>query len=172
MDNHLANHVSELETLLVSMIERQRLWLAVFEQKAQAMREGDRDQMAALTIQEKEHLQAMGEMEKRRLLLLGELTRNINPDAREPMRLKDLAPLLPEAIRERLLRLREDLRSEMLRFRSRLAGVRKASESLVQHLQGVMETVVSAAAGVTTYNQTGRTPTPESATVSTFSLTA
>ncbi|QDU72363.1 flagellar export chaperone FlgN [Mucisphaera calidilacus] len=172
MDNHVTRCVTELEALLISMIERQRLWLAVFEQKTGAMRRGDRKLMAALTTQEKDHLAAMGEMEKRRLMLLGELTQVFRPDAREPMRLVELAQLLPEATRDRLLRLRQDLRAEMKRFREQLGSVRQASESILRHVNGVMETVVAAAAGVATYTSAGRPPQAARTTLSTFSMTA
>jgi hypothetical protein len=172
MDDHTQRLVQELELLLTGMIERQRLWLAVFEQKTEALRKADHSLMAALSSQENDHLRAMSEMEKRRLLLLADLTRALDPGAREPLRLQPLAERLPDAIRDRLLRLRSELRAEIERFRSRLASVRSASESLLRHVNGVVTSVVAAATGNTVYSRAGTLPQPQKANLSTFSLSA
>ncbi|MEQ9455404.1 MAG: flagellar export chaperone FlgN [Phycisphaeraceae bacterium] len=172
MDDRTQRLVNELESLLIDMIERQRLWLAVFEQKTTALRSADHNLMAALSSQENDHLQAMTEMEKRRLHLLADITQALDPQASEPLRLTALAQLLPETISQRLLDLRAELRTEIERFRSRLASVRQASESLLRHVNGVVTSVVAAATGNNVYSRSGSLPQPAKANLSTFSLSA
>ncbi|WP_428388813.1 flagellar export chaperone FlgN [Mucisphaera sp.] len=172
MDERSLRLLSELEALLTQMIERQRLWLAVFEQKTEALRQGDQAMMAALSTQESDHLRAMSEYEKRRLHLLAALTQILEPGASEPMRLAAMAERLPAPIRDRLLILRSNLRHEIERFKTRLASVSQASNTLMRHVNGVVETVVAAASGHGTYAQPGRKGQPVAATLSTFSLTA
>ena len=89
-------------------------------------------------------VQAIGDLEKRRLELVAQLTQAVDPSARQPMRMLDLAQRLDEPARGRLLVLREQLRERIAQVKDESSVTRRATESLLKHMQGLVQTLSSA----------------------------
>ena len=124
-----------------------------------------------LLEQENAGIQTISSLEKNRLQLVGELTLAIEPDAREPMRMRELAGRLDEPARGRLLVLRKQVRDRMLSLQKETGVARRATETLISHMQGLAHTLGSVCLGAGVYERPGTIPS-ESAALSTFHTTA
>ena len=160
--------LDQLEAVLKELTASHESLLSLLRRKRQALREADRDRVTSCCERENEFVQQISELEKHRLELIGELTEAIEPGADQPLRLATLAGRVAEPRRGRILVLRQQLRERMERVRDEVAVIRKATESLTRHMQGLVQTVAGAMAGV--YGQGGG-PTPVAMTVSTFDAT-
>ncbi|MEO1236301.1 MAG: flagellar protein FlgN [Planctomycetota bacterium] len=171
MDKTLLNNLNRLEAVLTQSVERQEQMLSLLERKRVALRSGaDRD-MTDLTRSENAVLQTISELEKQRLTLVAELTRAVDPGAAEPMRMRELAERLPEPFRGRLLVTRTKLVEAITAVAAETSVVKRASESLVQHVNGLIRTIGVVSNGGAAYGQTGRVDT-RSARVGSLNLVA
>ena len=161
--------LDQLESILKQLSTCHESLLSLLAGKRQAMRDAQPDRVTDLCDQENRFVQKITQLETKRLELIGQLTEALDPNAQQPLHLNDLAQHLPEPRRGRLLVLRQQLRQRMVRVRDETAVLRRATESLTRHMQGVIQTVAGAMAGV--YGQ-GGTPTPAAMTVSTFDVKA
>lgn len=160
-----------LEAVLNQMVALHHEMLTLLERKREAMRKGDDRAMTELCALENAKVQAIGELEKKRLTLVARLTLLVDPKAAEPMRMVDVAERLPEPARGRLLTLRQQLRSQLEAVKHQTAVARRAAESLVRHVQGLVQGMMAVANYGTTYRNPGAPGKPATA-VSTFSMTA
>ena len=167
MDKTLA----QLEDVLREEAAAHERLLATMDQKLDAMRNANREQLAACCRAENELVQAIGEHEKQRLTLVAVLTQTLDPRAVSPLRMGELAERLPEPARGRLLVLRAQLRERIEAVRSRGGTLRRAADGLLAHMSGLMQAVSGALSDTGTYGRRGATPTATMA-VSTFSTTA
>ncbi|MEM1098020.1 MAG: flagellar protein FlgN [Planctomycetota bacterium] len=163
--------LERLESTLRQSIERQRQLTELLKRKRDAMRAGDADRMTDLTRAENAQVQAISEIEKTRLTLVAELTQSVDPSAPEPLRLAELAERLPEPTRGKLLVLRSQLLEAMHAVQAQTAVAKRASESLVKHVSGLVRTLANVSHGHAAYGPIGRTP-QQPAPMSTLSLTA
>ncbi len=159
-----------LESVLTQQAAAHEKMLALMQQKRQALRDARHDRVTQCSEEENTLVQVLGALEKTRLKLIGELTLAVNPSAKEPMRLLELADHLPEPQRGRLLVLRQQLQERMLLVKQETAVVRRAIESLVRHMQGLVQTVGSVVTGVGLYGNHGAPP-KDTLAVSTFQAT-
>lgn len=171
MDNPLERGLAELESLLRQQVAQQEQLLALLHGKRLALAAADAKRVAELCQQENSRLQALAELEKKRLIKSGELTLLLDPKAPEPLRLGELAQRLPEPARGRLLVLREQLREKLEAARVEIGVARTAAESLVRHMQGIVQSISTAVTGVTTYSRAGARP-QAALSMSTFNTTA
>ncbi len=163
--------IERLESVLRRSNDRHGQLLALLQRKRDAMRRGDAGLMAELTRLENGQVQAISELEKSRLSLVADLTLVVLPDAPEPLKLAELAERFPEPVRGRLLVMRSQLLAAMRDVRDQLAVARRASDALLQHVNGLVRTIASVSHGAGAYGPVGRLP-QQPAPMSTLSLTA
>lgn len=155
MADMIAKHIPLLEQVLKQLAERHEQLLTLMVKQRELLRLADHGGVSECSRQENVLVQAIGDLEKRRLELVAELTRAVDPSATMPMRMRDLAEKLPEPSRGRLLVLREQLRERITRVREQSSVTRRATESLLKHMQGLVHTLGNAgrAAGYAPANQ-------------------
>jgi len=163
--------VAKLEEIVQRQIVVHEKLLTVMKLKVDAFRKADQDAALALTRQENAELQMIGELEKQRLVLVADLTTLVEPAAPKPLVMLELAQRLPEPARGRLLVLRTRLKERMETVQREGSIARRAAESLVRHMQGIVQSIGGAITGITTYGKKGAPPRMAMA-VSTFSATA
>jgi hypothetical protein len=156
MNRQIASH----ETLLGIMLR-----------KRQALQLANHVMMTECTLQENEQVKVIAQTERERLDLVGRITLMIDPQAKAPMKLLDLAQRLPEPTQGKILMLRLKLRERMENVQRESSVARKASETLLRHVQGLVQMIGSACTGVSTYSQQGLHHRSATA-VSTFNATA
>ncbi len=161
--------LDQLEGVLKQLGTAHESLLSLLKAKRVALRESDSDRVSAYCEKENLCVQKISELEKQRLELIGQLTEQLEPNADQPLRLVQLAEHLPEPRRGRLLVLKQQLTQHMENIRNETAVIRRATESLAKHMQGLVQTVAGAMAGV--YGQRGA-PVAGAMTVSTFEATA
>ncbi|MCG8510810.1 MAG: flagellar protein FlgN [Rhodospirillales bacterium] len=163
--------VNRLAELLHTMLIEHQQLNATLDRKRQAMREARQQELAQLALLESEKVQAISEMEKQRLALVAELTLAVQPSAPQPLRMGELAEALDEPFRGKLLVLRTQLLAAIQSTQQEAATIRRATESLASHMNGLVRTIGALATGVSTYGSRGALP-EAAAAVSTISVTA
>jgi len=171
MDKALEQAVVELEGVLRDQLAQHDRLASLIAAKREALGRADRPRIVELCGEENQCVQVLGEMEKERLAVAARVTLLINPTATAPMALPELAMHLPDPLRSRLLTLRGQLRARMEDTKRSAAVAAQASQALLRHMQGLVQTVGGLMTGVQTYTRQGARP--QAATrVSTFSATA
>ena len=172
MDEQTLNeYVESLEQTLHQQVEAHEQLLSLLQDKRAALRDCANERVSELCQHENQQLQTISELEKKRAELVGALTLHFQPDAQALMRLSTLAEHLPEPARGRLLVLRQRWRERMQQVAEQSSITRRATESLVQHMQGLVETIGMLATGVCTYDKQGGRPERATA-MSTINVTA
>lgn len=163
--------VDRLVTLLGQLLDEHTRLLATMGRKRELMRQSAHAGMTAVCRLESQCVRRITELERQRLEQVAALTGRLVPDAAEPMRLRDLAERLPEPARGRLLVARQQLVQRMEQVQQQTTVIRRAAESLVRHMTGLMQTIGSLSTGVSTYNRVGQRP-EAAVTMRTVNLTA
>lgn len=170
MDNQMDKLIAKLEDAVQRQIALHEKLLTVMKLKVDAFRKADHDGAVACTRQENIELQQIAEIEKQRLVLVAELTRCVDAKAKQPLVMGELAERLPEPARGRLLVLRGKMKERMEMVQREGSIVRRASEALLRHMQGIVQSISGAITGISTYSRKGAPPRM-AMTVSTFSAT-
>jgi FlgN protein len=160
-----------LESTLRQQINLHGELLELLKNKRDVLRKNDNQAVTGMCILEHEKLQKIAELEKQRLQLVADLTLAVDPRAQVPLRMTDLADRMGEPVRGRLLVARQQLLEQMKRVQQETNIVRRATESLANHMNGIVQTLGALSAGVSTYGSGGAFPQQNTA-VSTFSATA
>ena len=163
--------INQLHDILKQQVSAHEQLLMLIKRKRRMLQTADHRHLADLSGQENRVVQAVGELEKERLALVGRLTLAIDPAAKEPMRLADLAQRLEEPGRGHLLVLRQQLKERMEQAKRETTIAKRATESLVRHMQGLIQTVGSVVTGVSVYGRQGAPPR-DTVAVRTFNVTA
>lgn len=163
--------IAQLEQVLRALIAAHAELQAVLRRKLAAVQGADRKLVVQCCELENAQVQRISEMEKQRLVLVAELTRVLEPKAAAPMRLRELAELLPEPARSKLMVLRAELVRHMQEVQSQAGTAKLATETLLRHMQGLVQSVSGLMTGTVTYSNRGRLPVGAPA-LSTFSATA
>jgi hypothetical protein len=171
MNKALEQNLTDLEAVMRAQLAQHERILALLHRKRQALAAADAEGVAQCSVEENRHVQALGELEKRRLLLVGEITLGLDPAAPAPLGLPELAQRLPEPARGRLLVLRVQLRERMEAVAREVGVARRATETLVRHMHGLIQTIGGALTGIGTYTRAGGRPKAALA-VSTFNVKA
>lgn len=171
VNSKLDQHVQKLEAMLVDQLSLHQQLQAVLRQKRDALRGARREEIDQCCRAENGFVQKISELEKQRLNLVADITLILQPDAKGPMKLGDLAAVLPEPSRGKLLVLRQQLFDLMQQVREEASSVRRATEAVSRHMQGLMQTVAAAINGAGSYGASGAAP-QSSMKMSTFSMTA
>jgi len=143
--------ILELESILKDLAASHERLLVLLRSKRAALRQADRERVIDLCAEENQQVHTISGLEQRRLKLVADLTLALEPDAPQPLNLEALARRLPEPACGRLLVLRSRLREKMEQARREAGATRQATERLVQHIQGLIQTVGGMMAGVATY---------------------
>lgn len=159
---------TELEGLLMQLRREHEQMLALIERKREALRASAPAVVAEVCEKENRHIQAIGALEKRRQVLVGQLTRQINPQATQPARLAELAAAAPAPQGKRLTGLHAVLRDLVAKVQRENQVNRRATEGLLRHMRGVMESVGQVLSQAGTYGRRGiqQGPTPLASTIS------
>lgn len=165
------NLLTSLETTLKQLHSLHSELLELLKRKREVVRSSDRHAMTGLCVLEHEKLQKIAELEKQRLTQVADLTLKVDPRAKQPLRMAELADCLREPVRGRLLVARQQLIERMKEVQQENNIVRRATESLANHMQGIVQTLGALSVGVATYGSGGAFPQQNTA-VSTFSATA
>jgi len=171
MDNKSLALIASLEQVIGQLLRLHGELLELLKRKQDKLRANDANGTMDLCKLEHEKVTRIAELEKHRLTLAADLTLVVDPNAAEPMRLAELAERLDEPVRGRLLVLRQQLLEKMARVQNETSIVRRATETLAKHMQGIIQTIGAITTGVSTYGSGGAFP-QRNAAVSTFSATA
>lgn len=170
-ESHARTRAAALEHTLRQLLDLHTELLELLKRKRDVVRGNDSQAMVNLCVLEHEKLQKIAELEKSRLQQVADLTLSVDPGAKAPMRLAELADRLGEPARGRLLVARQQLLERMKDVQQETTIVRRATETLAKHMHGIVQTIGALSAGVSTYGQRGAFPRQNTA-VSTFSATA
>jgi flagellar biosynthesis/type III secretory pathway chaperone len=163
--------IGRIEAVLDQQSAAHRAMLTLIDREQQALREAKAGDLRDCCRLENQQIQRIATLEKQRQTLVAELTLLVQPDAAAPMPLREVAAYLPAHLAAGLLHRREELRS-LIEQVQRAGGIaRRATESLLRHMQGVMQTIGAAMTGVGTYSRKGAAPHSALA-VRTLKLTA
>ena len=171
MDNQIKLIIDQLTGVLAKQLEAHGRLLALLKQKRQSLRQVQYEQVTTGSQQENTVIQQISELEKRRLQLVADLTLALDTHAAQPLRLAELAERLDEPDRGRLLVLRQQLFEHMAEVRRQTNVARRATESLVSHMQGLVQSIGAACSGMSVYASNGAPP-PQAMVISTFNTTA
>lgn len=133
--------------VLKQLTERHEQLLSLMQRQREALRCADHRGVSELSRLENALVKAIADLEKRRLELVAELTRVVDPAAGQPMRMRDLAERLEEPARGRLLVLRQQLRERIGQVKDESSVTRRATEALMKHMQGLVQTLSSTGRG-------------------------
>lgn len=171
MDNQLEKKLNQLQDLLRTQIKAHEDLLGILVCKRQALQQADMAMMNDCTLRESRLVAAIGETEKQRLAMLGDITLSIDAQASQPWTMLQLAEKLPEPMRGKLLVLRLELRQRIEHVQKETGVARRASETLLKHVHGIVQLIGTACSGVSTYSHKGGHHQKTTA-VSTFNMTA
>jgi len=169
-DKPLEKDLAQIEAVLHEQTAANEQLLDLLKRKRQALRQAHPDQVSAFCEQENQAVQAISELEKKRLALTAQLTLHLQPTATQPMRLLELAQQIQEPARGHLLVLRQQLKQRMEQVQYQTTIARRATESLIFHMQGLVRAVSSAITATGVYSPQG-TPPEAAMAVSTFNAT-
>ncbi len=171
MDKQLEKQLGILERSLQDLLQAHTYLSDLMEQKRTAMREAKHEQVGNLCKLENDQLRKISDMEKNRLQLVADITLLVEPSAKQPFKLLELADRLPEPWRGRLLVFRHQLAQKMKETQAKTQTTQQATMQLVKHMTGMMQKVTAACTGSSAYSARGQAST-NNARISTFSMTA
>jgi hypothetical protein len=166
----LDRQLQQLEQQLRDLLSEHDALLALIRRKREALRQAKPSVVSACCQSENGHVQKIGEIEKARQQLAAIITRQIDPDATCPMALREIAEQVDEPQRGRLLVLHQQLKERMEQVRRESAVTRRAMEGLLNHVQGIVQSLTQYVGGGGTYGRRG-VVTCAPAGASSFSLT-
>lgn len=171
MDKTIEQSMTGLETILKKQLDLHEQLLAMMDHKHEALRTGQARQLVEACQLENEKVQEISELEKHRLEIVARMTLYFHPEAAEPMRMSQLIDCLPEPASQRLTLMRSQLRHRMELVKEKASVSRRATESLMRHVHGLVHSIGVISTGVSTYASNGTRP-HEAVAVSTFVTTA
>ena len=139
--------------------EEVQLTLALTElvrAKRDAIRQADIDTIVALSADEQRQLRRLAEVDGRRRAAAMLLTTSLEADAREPLGLRLLARRIGGTRGTALEKIGDTLRQSSRELRRESAIVARASDRLMQHVNGLLQTVQAAVSSSGTYGRAGR----------------
>ncbi len=148
-------HLTQLETHLRQLLEEHTALLSLIRSKAEALRKADAARVGECCELENHRVQKIGEIEKNRQAVVVALTQQLDPAATEPMSLKRIAEHTDEPQRGHILVLQAQLTQMMNDVRRESAVLRHAMQRLMNHVNGMIQSIVQNVSGSGTYNQRG-----------------
>jgi len=170
-DVNATSHIVSLQEALRQLLDLHTELLELLKRKRDVIKINDSRAMTNLCVLEHEKLQKIAQLEKQRLKLVADITLKIDPRAKAPLAMTELADHLGEPVRGQLLVSRQQLLERMKEVQTETNVVRRATEALTKHMHGIIQTLGALSSGVATYGSGGSLP-QSNAAVSTFSATA
>ncbi len=167
----MQQQIDALEEVLRALIDRHDQLGKLLDRQRQAMRRGESEQMTELCKLQNAQVQTISELEKRRLTFVAELTMAALPEAKEPLKLLELADRFPEPARGRLLVLRQQLLQRMEDVQHKCGVARRAADALSRHVIGLVRAIATVSQGGAAYTLAGRV-NDKPARMSTLNLVA
>ena len=162
MHNKLLILIASLEKVLIDLVGQHQRLLVLLEQQRDAFRHGDADGLAELCRLQDACVRGITDRERERVRLVLQLSQLVSPDVAEtakPLRLAELAELLPEPARARVLELRGRLIAVMREVQERSSVLRRAGEAMIGHVNALIRTIGTVSRGGSAYGLTGRSGT-------------
>lgn len=163
--------LNQLELTLSRMLVEHEALLTLLRRKREAIRAAKPSAVTACCGEENRRVQQIAELEKQRQRLAADLTLALEAEAARPMRLSEIVGRLDEPRRSELRHLQGKLRERVEAVRDEARIAREATEGLLQHMHGVMQTIVKTVTRHGTYGQKGM-KSGATAVVSSFSAEA
>lgn len=145
------NHTQELETLLGGLVAAHEELLALALEHRGALSRADGPAVQACTARHAELAARIEQLEMTRRRLIAALA----PPGRSPT-ITAVAGNLPEPARGRIIEAAARLRNLLLRVQGELAVLRAATQSLVGHMEGLMQQVSRVLTQAGTYGRHGK----------------
>ena len=148
-----ADAAGVLESVLAAMIEAHEQMLAIAGSHRAAIARADGQGVQACVEQMGVLAARVAELELQRRDIVASLTR---PSRGEKPTVSVVAAGLPEPIRSRVLALAARLRDLLFRLRREMGVIKAATQSLVAHMDGLMQQVARAMSQTRLYDPRGR----------------
>lgn len=148
--------VGVLEKILRAQYEDYKKIANFIELKQEAIRNANMQEITGICQDEHVVAQHATQLEKQRLLLTGELTSKLQPNASEPLTVSQIAEVLEDPDRQRILELATQLKQTVKEVRQASSIVHKAADVLSAHMGGLLQTMQSVLSKAQVYSQKGR----------------
>lgn len=145
-----------LEKILIAQHDDYKKIAKLIERKQEAIRNADMQDITSICQEEHQVAQHVTQLEKQRLILVGDLTSRLQPNASEPLRVSQIADVLTEPDRKRIMEITNALQQTVKEVRQASSVVRKASDTLAIHMGGLLQTMQSVLSKAQVYSQKGR----------------
>lgn len=146
---------AELERVLLEVAARYDDLARLAGQRREAMRQADTRALAVCIDLENQAVQALADLERRRMIVVEALAGRVGAPAKSQTPVSQLAPLLPEPARTRLLTLAQRLREAMEAVSKVNESTRRAAEQLAGHMEALMRHVAAKLNHAQTYGPKG-----------------
>ena len=132
--------VIRLEQILRSQQQDYEKLGQLIERTRQAIRKADMNAIAELCQEENTIAQHVTDLEKARLILAGKLTEMLDPTARKPLSISEVAQAIDEPNRSRMLERSDELRSTIEEFGGSSRMGRAGADALARSRGGLVRT--------------------------------
>jgi hypothetical protein len=119
-----ASEFTMLERILVLQLDGHKRMLACIERNREAVRHADMDTIKSVCQEQNQLAQQLAELEKSRLTIVGRLTESLQPQAKAPLSLDEIAEAAGQPTGDRLTALAEQLRAAVQEVRAPWSGPR------------------------------------------------
>lgn len=146
---------AELEQVLAEIAGQYQELARCAVERREAMRRADTRRLAHCVGSENAAVQRIADLERRRMAVVETLAARVGAPGKSQTPVSQLAPLLPEPARSRLLMLAQGLRDLMEKVAVLNEATRKAAEALSAHMEGLMRHVAAKLNHAQTYGPSG-----------------
>ena len=147
--------IRALEGILKGQLDGHQQLLELIQQNRDAVRQARMDLIHDLCRRQNTVGQRLAEFEKQRLVLVGVITKNLEPDAKQPLKVDEIVAHVDDGAAELLSALAHQLRPVVEQVRHESSIVRQAADALSRHMSGVMQAVHSLLSRAQVYGRSG-----------------
>ena len=145
--------INQMEQCLRDLLAEHDALLMLLKRKHEAVRQAKPGVVEDCTLRENAHVQRIGRIEKDRQQLLAAMS---PAGLGRFLKLSEIAALAEEPQRSHLLVLASQLRLRMMEIREIGQVTKQTMESLLKHMQGMVQMIVQTVGGGGTYSRRGR----------------
>ncbi|QDU32691.1 FlgN protein [Poriferisphaera corsica] len=155
MDKSIDNQINTLDLILQKQLQLHTSLLDLLKQKRNAIGSSDPSQMTNICELEQEKIHLIKQLENKRQQIVINVTKHLNPQATLPLTMQDIAQYIGGTEGDRLLIRRNQLRQKMEDVRQQASIAKRATESLMRHMQSIVQTITAASSGTASYGDSG-----------------
>jgi hypothetical protein len=152
--------MDQLEADMATLITEHESLLGLIRRKREAMRTAQPRLVYECCELENQRVQKIGRTEKHRQQVVAAITGLVNPAAKQPLTLEQIAAMVGEPRRGRLLVRRQQLRQLMQTVKDQNEQAGRITEGLLRHVQGMIQQVSQAIGTAGTYGRRGVSVAP------------